>query len=527
MARKALLLLLAQVVLGAQDLPAVSHRGWRVLEVSLEADAGVGDRDRSFLRSLEDRRGVDLLRQDGARGVVEIAVPSEVVEEVTTELEANNMTATTIVDDLARIMSENASIPSTLTAGEVTFSRFMTYEEIVSYVEGLPQKYPERVQLRVAGMSEENRPIYVVVVASAAAKADEPVIVVDGGAHAREWVSPAAALFLVSRLLESPALAQGVEWRILPLLNPDGYVYSWTDNRLWRKNRAKFEGHDCIGVDLNRNFDYAWGGPDSSPNPCTSIHMGRQPFSERESRAVRDVVLEGNRTQVYVTLHSYGQEIILPWVSTFTAVHPNHENMSRVGEGMARAIEANDGTKYRVGNGQSFLYSFGGTSVDWAAGVAGVPLVFAMELRDMKHFIIPDDLIQHAVEDVWVSMKYVAEELTGGEDSTTKETKLPGAEIVESPLKEVWETTVASYTENGNDGAGEAETTVNPDIQSDAVTAMQTSTAAPEVSESSISGLGITNAFTEIVHNALNQKGIQDVRKDSIRKPTLWEIVLS
>nr|XP_027233613.1 uncharacterized protein LOC113825039 [Penaeus vannamei] len=169
-----------------------------------------------------------------------------------------------------------------------------------------------------------------------------------------------------------------------------------------------------------------------------------------------------------------------------------------------------------------------GTSVELGGvGVAGVPLVFAMELRDMKHFIIPDDLIQHAVEDVWVSMKYVAEELTGGEDSTTKETKLPGVEIVESPLKEVWETTVASYTENGNDGEGEAETTVNPDIQSDAVTAMQTSTAAPEVSESSISGLGITNAFTEIVHNALNQKGIQDVRKDSIRKPTLWEIVLS
>ncbi|ROT62461.1 Zinc carboxypeptidase A 1 [Penaeus vannamei] len=192
---------------------------------------GVGDRDRSFLRSLEDRRGVDLLRQDGARGVVEIAVPSEVVEEVTTELEANNMTATTIVDDLARIMSENASIPSTLAAGEVTFSRFMTYEEIVSYVEGLPRKYPKRVQLRVAGMSEENRPIYVVVVASAAAKADEPVIVVDGGAHAREWVSPAAALFLVGRLLESPALAEGVEWRILPLLNPDGYVYSWTHVR--------------------------------------------------------------------------------------------------------------------------------------------------------------------------------------------------------------------------------------------------------------------------------------------------------
>ncbi|XP_063612315.1 carboxypeptidase B-like [Penaeus indicus] len=524
--RKGLLLLLTQVVLGAQNFPTVSHRGWRVLEVSVAAGAGVGDRDRRFLRSLEGRRGIDFLRQDGARGVVEIAVPSEVVEEVTAELKENNMTTKTIVDDLAQIMNEKSPHSRTLAAGEATFARFMTYEEIVSYIERLPHKYPDRVQLRVAGLSEENRPIYVLVIASPGASADRPVIVVDGGAHAREWVSPAAALYLVGRLLESPALARGVEWRVIPLLNPDGYVYSWTHDRLWRKNRAKFEGEDCIGVDLNRNFDYAWGGPDSSPDPCTSMHMGRRPFSERESKAVRDVVLEGNRTQVYVTLHSYGQEIIFPWVSSFTD-HQNHEKMSHVGEGMARAIEANDGTKFRVGNGKSFLYSFGGTSIDWAAGAVGVPLVFAMELRDMRHFIIPDDLIQHAVEDVWVSMKYVAEELTEAEDSAARGTEGPPPGFVESPSEEAEETPVAPYTENGIEAGEGANTTVNPDIQSDEITTGQPSTEAPDVSESDISGLEITTAHTGIVHNALSPMDIHEVRKDSIKKPTLWKIVMS
>lgn len=58
-----------------------------------------------------------------------------------------------------------------------------------------------------------------------------PKLILSSGAHAREWVSPAAALYLLSRLLESPALARGLEWRVLPLLNPDGYVYSWTHVR--------------------------------------------------------------------------------------------------------------------------------------------------------------------------------------------------------------------------------------------------------------------------------------------------------
>ena len=30
-----------------------------------------------------------------------------------------------------------------------------------------------------------------------------------------------------------------VDWLIMPLLNPDGYEYSRTTDRMWRKNRSK------------------------------------------------------------------------------------------------------------------------------------------------------------------------------------------------------------------------------------------------------------------------------------------------
>ena len=30
---------------------------------------------------------------------------------------------------------------------------------------------------------------------------------------------------------------QAVDWYVAPLLNPDGYEYSHTNDRMWRKNR--------------------------------------------------------------------------------------------------------------------------------------------------------------------------------------------------------------------------------------------------------------------------------------------------
>ena len=45
----------------------------------------------------------------------------------------------------------------------------------------------------------------------------------------------------------------------LPVYNPDGYIYSWESDREWRKSRNVNEGSECMGTDLNRNFDWSWG----------------------------------------------------------------------------------------------------------------------------------------------------------------------------------------------------------------------------------------------------------------------------
>lgn len=46
------------------------------------------------------------------------------------------------------------------------------------------------------------------------------------------------------------------EWTIIPIVNADGYVYTWTDDRMWRKNRRQNEGSSCYGV----RFSFCNGG---------------------------------------------------------------------------------------------------------------------------------------------------------------------------------------------------------------------------------------------------------------------------
>ena len=57
----------------------------------------------------------------------------------------------------------------------------------------------------------------------------------DSATHAREWAGPPTALHMINELTENLAANQAMldrnDFYILPVSNPDGYVYTWTNVR--------------------------------------------------------------------------------------------------------------------------------------------------------------------------------------------------------------------------------------------------------------------------------------------------------
>jgi len=102
---------------------------------------------------------------------------------------------------------------------------------------------------------------------------------------------------------------------ILPILNPDGYEYSWRSDRMWRKTRSvNRDTANCVGTDPNRNWDFHWGEVRASNKPCSDSYQGPQAASEPEVRILQDYLCRnGQYFLAYINLHSYSQV----WTSPF------------------------------------------------------------------------------------------------------------------------------------------------------------------------------------------------------------------
>ena len=126
------------------------------------------------------------------------------------------------------------------------FSDYHSLEQVETKMKQLAADYPEIVAMEEIGRSVEDRPIYALRISDNAPQIepDEPGMLVTGCHHAREWISVSVPLFFADYLAENylkdsqvtRLITYGELW-IVPVLNPDGYAYSWTDDRWWRKNR--------------------------------------------------------------------------------------------------------------------------------------------------------------------------------------------------------------------------------------------------------------------------------------------------
>lgn len=171
----------------------------------------------------------------------------------------------------------------------------------------------------------------------------------------------------------------------MPAVNPDGYVYTWLDDRLWRKNRSPPPTRsDCYGTDINRNWGFQFGSSGASDDPCSNIYKGVGPFSEPEVQAVKaavDAVIDEPETDLslYVSYHSFSQLILFPWCYTTNIGHADESRMMDLGYMYSRAVNLVHHMYYQP-QGASKLYTAAGCSMDYVRS-QGVANAITVELR--------------------------------------------------------------------------------------------------------------------------------------------------
>jgi len=268
---------------------------------------------------------------------------------------------------------------------------FHSYVELEQDLFALQDSYPQIASLSIIGQSLEGRNIYALKISdNVHFDESEPEVIFIGCHHAREWIAVEIPYLLAQYLVENYStdaqvrdLVDESEIWIVPLLNPDGLQYSIHFYRYWRKNRRD-NGNGTYGVDLNRNYDYMWGYDDEGSSPYTGseVYRGPSPFSEPESRAIRDLFTQRN-FQALVSFHSYSQVILYPWGYTDQPA-PDDALLDQIATEMSARIQAVNGTFYDFGQAGESLYLTNGDTTDWSYGVYGIPS-YTIELPPLDY----------------------------------------------------------------------------------------------------------------------------------------------
>ncbi|KAI8439586.1 hypothetical protein MSG28_013313 [Choristoneura fumiferana] len=352
----------------------------------------------------------------------DILVKHDAIENVTRVFKRENIAYDVIIENLQkRIDEENPPLsPEEMELHDrrghrMTWKQYHRLEDIHGFMDYLAKTYPSIISVKTIGKSYENRDLKILRISDG--KSTNKAVFIDGGIHAREWISPATVTYFINQFAENFDVesddVKNTDWYFLPVVNPDGYEHTHTVDRLWRKNRKPSNvARVCSGTDLNRNFGYRWGGKGASSNPCSETFRGRAAFSEPESKALADfITTSATNFSAYLTYHSYGQYLLYPW-GYDNVVPPDYKEMDAVGKAMAQAIQSTGGSTYSVGSSSRLLYPASGGSDDWAKS-RGIKYSYTIELSDTGRygFILPVSYVEPVAKENLAGLRVLLKQI--------------------------------------------------------------------------------------------------------------------
>eukprot|EP00343_Euplotes_focardii_P007032 CAMPEP_0205819414 /NCGR_PEP_ID=MMETSP0206-20130828/1780_1 /ASSEMBLY_ACC=CAM_ASM_000279 /TAXON_ID=36767 /ORGANISM="Euplotes focardii, Strain TN1" /LENGTH=430 /DNA_ID=CAMNT_0053112991 /DNA_START=35 /DNA_END=1327 /DNA_ORIENTATION=- len=275
------------------------------------------------------------------------------------------------VSDIETSWAKDLSLLNATNGGS-WFTSYHRYAETIEWYTQLVAANTNIMTWVTIGQSTEGREMNALIISNAGE--DAPNIYIQCLIHAREWISGATCGYIANQLAVDFAsgdervtnILSSSRIHLVPFANPDGYEYTWTNNRMWRKSRNSNANSRCVGTDLNRNYDDHWGQGGSSSNPCSDTFRGASPESAIETQNTANYFRSIAPVIGAIDNHAYSQLILRPF--GWTRQDPVDEaRLFELGALMQSAIRDVHGRSYR--NIKSIqLYLTTGTTSDWFYG---------------------------------------------------------------------------------------------------------------------------------------------------------------
>ena len=322
------------------------------------------------------------------------------------------------------------------------FREYRPLEVLVPWMRLLESLFSANVRLISVGRSWEGRDIYGLRVGVHPTNDEKPLeprktVLVTGGSHAREWISVSTVSYVMYNFIvgygrdsDITTLLEQLDFVFVPTLNPDGFVYTWKYDRLWRKTRQPSPIAFCHGIDIDRSWSYEWdtGQHGLSPNPCSENYAGERPFDSVEARSFVDWMhnetTSNNITIIsMIDLHSYSQSVLVPYAYSCADLPPNYEELVELGLGMSRAIKRTYGEFFEVlsacqdkmlGLTKGRIQDSHGSPLDWFHHDMDVKYSYQIKLRDTGSygFLVPPDYIVPSGQEIFNAVMFLGRSLT-------------------------------------------------------------------------------------------------------------------